>query len=282
MLDFGRSVSRDDERHERVCLLGSRMQQEAAPTAPVQVSIVIPVYNEAQRIQLTLAELLDYLNTTKRTAEIVVVDDGSTDATPDLVEQMMDEAATLSLIRLPHGGKAHAVLEGLRSASGMIVGFMDADLATPLETLEPTLERLKGDTDIVIASREGDGSIRIGEPWYRHAMGRIFNWIVRTSLLPGVQDSQCGFKFMTRAARDDILPRMRLYTSDVTTSQPRVTAFDVELLYIARVLGKQVHVIPVTWRYGNHSKVNPVRDTFQNLQDVVAVWVNGKRGLYRS
>ncbi len=265
-----------------MCLLGSRSDQEAESTSPPHVSIVIPVYNESQRITSTLHEVADWLRTAECSAELLIVDDGSTDATPDLVNDLSTDMPCLRLIRIPHGGKARAVLNGLGSATGAIVGFMDADLATPLDTLHPAMEALETGADVVVGSREGTGSTRIGEPWYRHAMGRVFNAIVRWTLLPAVQDSQCGFKFMTRGARDQILPRVRLYTFEAAVSQPRVTAFDVELLYIARVLGMTVRVIPVTWKYGNHSKVNPLHDTLHNLADVAKVWVNGKRGLYRS
>lgn len=282
MLDFLWSTDHCPERTRGCWLLGSRIDQETESTNPVQVSIVIPVYNEARRIAATLEEIVAYLADAHCRAEILVVDDGSTDATPDLVDAIAVEHPSIRLVRLPHGGKARAVLSGMGEASGDIVGFMDADLATPLSTLKPALEALRQDTDVVIASREGAGSNRVGEPWYRHAMGRVFNGLVRVALLPSIQDSQCGFKFMTREARDRILPRVRLYTADATVTQPRVTAFDVELLYIARVLGMSIHIIPVTWKYGNHSKVNPIRDTLQNLEDVVKVWVNGKRGLYRT
>lgn len=245
------------------------------------VSIVIPVYNESHRIGLTLARLATFLNDADMTAEVIVADDGSTDATRDLVRTSTAPLTELRLLELPHGGKARAVLAGLREASGGIVGFMDADLATPLPTLGIATERIGGGADVVIGSREGDGSHRIGEPEYRHMMGRVFNGLVRLLLLPGIDDTQCGFKFMTRDARDRVLPLVRLYQDDAPVSQPRVTAFDVELLYIARELGLDIDVVPVTWSYGTSSKVNPVRDTLQNLRDVIQVWLNGRRGLYR-
>lgn len=263
-------------------LLGSRIDQDTGSTLTSSLSIVIPVYNESQRIVQTLEDLLAYLDDTGIAGDIITVDDGSTDNTADLVDAKSKQDGRVRIVRLAHGGKARAVLSGLRQATGAFVGFMDADLATPLSTLSPTLSALQIGSDVVIASREGSGSSRLGEPWYRHAMGRVFNGIVRLTLLPSIQDSQCGFKFMTRAARDQILSKVRLYASDEVVDQPRVTAFDVELLYIARVLGLSVKIIPVTWRYGDQSKVNPIRDTLQNLEDVLKVWVNGRRGLYRS
>lgn len=261
--------------------MGSRTEQETESTSPSLVSIVIPVYNEANRIASTLHNVAAWVRASTCRAEIIVVDDGSSDDTAELVKAQAETMPSMRLIELPHGGKARAVLAGLRVANGDFVGFMDADLATPLSTLNPTLDALQSDADVVIGSREGTGASRIGEPWYRHAMGRVFNGLVRWTLLPGIQDSQCGFKFMSRDARDRILPRIRLYTSEQTVAQARVTAFDVELLYIARLLDMTIRVIPVAWEYGNHSKVNPVTDTLQNIEDVAKVWINGTRGIYQ-
>jgi glycosyltransferase involved in cell wall biosynthesis len=261
--------------------LGSRSEQETESTCPPLVSIVVPVYNEAHRIAATLDAVDAWVRASACRAEILVADDGSTDDTADIVNQYVPATPWVHLIELPHGGKARAVLAGLRMARGDIVGFMDADLATPLSTLHTALDVLQKGADVVIGSREGPGASRVGEPWYRHAMGRVFNSLVRWTLLPGIQDSQCGFKFMTRDARDRILPRVRLYTSEQTVAQARVTAFDVELLFIARLRDMTVHIIPVAWEYGNQSKVNPVADTLQNLEDVARVWLNGKRGLYQ-
>lgn len=244
------------------------------------VSIVIPVYNESDRITATLEELARFLETAPFHAEIIIADDGSNDDSLQMISEHAEHFAILRVLELPHGGKARAVLAGLAAAEGDIIGFMDADLATPLRTLIEAVERLARGDDVVIGSREGAGSQRIGEPSYRHVMGRVFNTVVRLSLLPDIDDTQCGFKFMTRDARDRILPLVQLYASDETVTQPRVTAFDVELLYIARRLGLTIGVIPVTWAYGTNSKVNPVRDTLQNLRDVLQVWLNGKRGRY--
>jgi glycosyltransferase involved in cell wall biosynthesis len=232
------------------------------------------------RIGDSLDELADYVRNNDDSTEVIIVDDGSTDNTPALVEDRRSSFEHLRLIRLTHGGKARAVLAGLEVATGDIVGFMDADLATPLDELSNVFARIEGSAAVVIGSREEPGSIRIGEPGYRHVMGRAFNFIVRTLLLPTIHDSQCGFKFMTRDARDQILPGMRLYSSQSQLEAPQVTAFDVELLYIARQRDLKIVAIPVTWSYGTHSKVNPIRDTFQNIRDVGRVWLNGKRGLY--
>ncbi len=249
---------------------------------PVRVSIVIPVYNESRRIADTIEAIAAFLAGTSLDPEVIVADDGSTDDTREIVARLLPSLPSARLLELPHGGKARAVLAGLADAGGDIVGFMDADLATPLPTLLAAIDRIAGGADIVIGSREGPESIRIGEPEYRHLMGRIFNWIVRTTLLPGIEDTQCGFKFGRREAWERILPLVRLYRNASEVKQARVTAFDVELLYIARRLGLCIDVLPVTWSYGTSSKVNPIRDTLQNLRDVAQVWLNGRRGRYEA
>src|SRR5690606_6653572 len=178
-------------------------------------------------------------------------------------------------------GKASAVLAGLERASGDIAGFMDIDLATPLDAWLEARKAIHEGAGVAIGSREGIGAQRVDEPWYRHVMGRIFNALVRALLLPGIHDTQCGFKFFSRETLDDVLPRTLLYRDAGVVRIPKVTAFDVELLFIARQHGHQIAVIPVTWHYGDQSKVNPLTDTLQNVRDVLAVRLNGWLGKYR-
>jgi hypothetical protein len=183
-------------------------------------------------------------------------------------------------VREQHLGKANAVLAGLQETQGAYAGFCDVDLATPLATWDECNRAFERGADVAIASREGRGAIRVGEPWYRHVMGRAFNVMIRVLLLPRIDDTQCGFKFFSRNALDDILPRCQLYRDAEVVVRPRVTAFDVELLYIARRLHLEIAVIPITWTYGEHTKVNPLTDTIQNLGDVLRVRWNGWRGKY--
>lgn len=245
------------------------------------VSVIIPVYNESSRVAVSLERVRDYFVEATVNPEIIVVDDGSTDDTVARAEAFAAGNPCVRVIAEPHRGKASAVLAGMSAATGDIVGFMDVDLATPLATWEACKRALDSGAGVAIASREGDGADRVGEPGYRHVMGRIFNGLVRLLLLPGIHDTQCGFKFFSREAIDDILPRQRLYRDAGEVRNPRVTAFDVELLFIARQLGYEIVVIPVTWQYGEHSKVNPVTDTLQNLRDVLTVRLYGWRGAYR-
>jgi glycosyltransferase involved in cell wall biosynthesis len=263
---------------KQVSTAGSTDQNDQ-PDSPY-LSIVIPVYNESDRIADSLLTLSRWVQAQRFPVEVIVVDDGSEDATVAQAQRHVARYPFVRVLDRPHRGKANAVLEGLADARGSIVGFMDVDLATPLDTWTQCRAAFDSGADVAIASREGQGSSRIGEPAYRHAMGRVFNAIVRLLLLPGVHDTQCGFKFFTRTAVDAILPRCRLYSDSVVVTRPRVTAFDVELLYISRKLGFRIAVIPVSWTYGQHTKVNPVTDTLQNARDVLMVRWYGWRGHY--
>ena len=248
--------------------------------ATPHLSIVIPVYNEENRIQASLDVLIEWISERDEQTEVLVVDDGSTDGTLAIAQATATIHRHIRVLSEEHLGKANAVLSGLAEARGTYAGFCDVDLATPLSTWEQCQTAFINGARVAIASREGAGAIRVGEPWYRHAMGRAFNGLIRLLLLPGIHDTQCGFKFFTREAITTILPRCQLYRDATVVQRPRVTAFDVELLYIARRQNLDIAVIPITWTYGEHTKVNPLTDTLQNLRDVIEVRWNGWRGRY--
>lgn len=253
---------------------------DAGSLSSPPVSVVIPVYNEQDRIGDALTAIWTYFDELGTEADIIVADDGSSDNTTVIAAAYANTHPGIRILHLDHGGKAKAVLAGLHAAHHPIAGFMDVDLATPLSTWEACRDAFATGSDIVIASREGVGAVRVGEPVYRHFMGRVFNGMVRLLLLPGIDDTQCGFKFFTQHALETIIPRCKLYTEHDVTTKPRVTAFDVELLSIARRHGLRTTIVPITWHYGAHSKVNPIRDTIQNFRDVLAVRVNLWRGHY--
>lgn len=253
----------------------------ASASCQLLLSIVVPVFNEEDRLEPCIREILAFFEQNRMAGEVLIVDDGSTDATLALADALASRFESVRALGEAHRGKARAVISGLRAANGTFVGFCDVDLATPLDTWLACHRAFATGVQVTIASREGPGATRIGEPWYRHAMGRVFNGLTRALLLPGIHDTQCGFKFFTREAIGAILPRCQLYAEASILSRPRVTAFDVELLYIARRQGFRIAVIPVTWTYGAHSKINPITDTLQNLRDVLTVRWYGWRGRYR-
>ncbi len=253
---------------------------------------MIPGYNEEHRLPQTLNKVIAYLQARGRPSEILVVDDGSTDRTPAVVEEVAATRAARSpgghatpairLIRNEHRGKAFAVRTGMLAAGGRFVLFSDADGATPIEEADKLLSHLEQGVDVAIASREGKEAQRFGEPWHRHLMGRVFNLIVQALAIPGIHDTQCGFKAFRREAARDLFENMLLYRLD--TNAPvqgaMLTGFDVEILFMARKWGYRIVEVPVHWSYGAESKVHPVKDSWRNLRDVLLVRWNDLRGRY--
>jgi len=151
-----------------------------------------------------------------------------------------------------------------------VVVFCDADFSMPVEEVRDLCSSIESGADIAIASREAPGSRRIGEPWRRHFMGRVFNWLVRVLALPGLSDSQCGFKAFRREVAMDLFRRQVIDG----------WAFDVEVLFIARRRGYSVKEVPITWRYDPSSRVRPVRDTLSMLGELIRLRLNAARGRY--
>jgi len=251
-------------------------------TPDLYLSVVVPAYNEERRLPETLQKITSFLQGKTYAADIIVVDDGSADATARLVEGMAATNPMLRLIRNDHHGKAYAVRTGMLAATGRYVLFTDADGATPIEETDKLLPRLEAESDVVIASREGVGALRHGEPRFRHFMGRVFNLIVRTLAVPGVQDTQCGFKAFRREAAQDLFGHMQLYGQVAGTVRgAMLTGFDVEILFLARKWGYRIAEMPVQWYYGAESKVNPLKDSWRNLLDVLRVRWNDLGGRYK-
>lgn len=209
------------------------------------------------------------------------MDDGSADGTTRVVQEFVERHPTVRLIKNDHRGKGYTVRTGMLAAAGHIVLFSDADLSTPIEDIEKLLPWFERGYDIVIGSREGAGARREHEPIYRHIMGRVFNGVVQLLTVRGIQDTQCGFKAFRDDVARDVFSRMLLYGAD--SKQVRggmVTAFDVEALFIGAKSGYRIKEVPVEWRYGTETKVNPLKDSWRNFRDVVQVRLNDARGLY--
>jgi glycosyltransferase involved in cell wall biosynthesis len=248
------------------------------PTAPrpssaadqnLQLSIVIPAYNEESRLPATLEQVLAYLDRQELTFEVLAVDDGSSDRTTELVKLITARDARLRLLREPHRGKGAAVRAGALAASGRAVVFCDADLSNPVEELL-RLPRQLETAEVVIGSREGEGARRVGEPGYRHLMGRVFNWFVRTLAVGGIQDTQCGLKCFRGSIARELFSRQTIDGF----------GFDVEILFLARKRGYRIQEVPITWRHVPRSRVDPVKDTLRMLSDVVRVRINDLLGRY--
>jgi dolichyl-phosphate beta-glucosyltransferase len=208
------------------------------------LSVVIPAYNEARRLGATLGKVRAHLAARGTSHEILVVDDGSTDGTSGVA--LAEGGAVRVLRHEPNRGKGCAVRRGMLDATGERRLMTDADLSTPIEELAKLEAALDGGFDVAIGSRAVEGArIEVRQPAYREAMGRLFNRLVRALLLPGLADTQCGFKLFTAAAAERSFGACRLDGF----------SFDVEALYVARRRGLRVAEVPVVWRNDAASRV---------------------------
>ncbi len=213
------------------------------------LTIVLPAYNEAERIGPALDELFGYLGRSDVAGlpdriEVLVIDDGSSDATAALVEARpeatagADARASLRVLTVPHGGKGAAVQAGMLNTKADLVVFADADMATPPDQLSKLVAAL-ADHDVALGSRiQADGSdMRMSQPPYRRALGKVFHTVASIWVTGPVKDTQCGFKGFTREAGHDLFAMQRI----------RSIVFDVELIYLARRRGYRIAIVPVQW-----------------------------------
>jgi dolichyl-phosphate beta-glucosyltransferase len=235
---------------------------------PITLSIVIPAFNEAGRITATLDQLGTCLTGQPWDWEIRVVDDGSVDRTGAIVEAAARANPRIVLQREPHRGKGGAVKAGLIAARGDYRFLCDADLSMPPSELPRFLPPVLTAFDVAIGSREGAGARRVGEPWRRHVVGRIFNFAIRWLVVPGIADTQCGFKMFTADSVRAIFPHVTLDG----------WAFDVEALCIARALGLRIVEVPIEWHHHAQSQVSVLRDSWPMLRDLLRTRARARRG----
>jgi glycosyltransferase involved in cell wall biosynthesis len=248
-------------------LAPSASQIEGSPV----LSIVIPAFNEAASIERTLRELRNYVDRLGLAWELIVVDDGSSDRTNAIVEQAAAGDRRIRLIRGGRGGKGKAIQRGMLEARGAWRFMADADLAMPPDNLDRFLDAVgvPPAPHIVIGSREAPGSRRVGEHWLRHLIGRVFNAHVRLFALPGITDTQCGFKLFSAGAAEALFPRLTISGF----------AFDVELLMLARRAGFDVREVGIVWHGRADSRVAVSRGAAA-FGDVLRVRWNAWAGRY--
>ncbi|MFH1591152.1 MAG: dolichyl-phosphate beta-glucosyltransferase [archaeon] len=235
----------------------------------ISLSVVIPAFNEEQRLKESLLRIISFLKRQKGTSEILVVDDGSTDRTATVAKSASPLVKVLSVPE--NRGKGHAVRAGMLAAKGMRILFSDADLSTPIEDLA-LLERHLKSHDIVIGSRNLSGSmVETKQPWYRQLAGKLFSLFTRIVILPGIKDTQCGFKLFSKSAARVIFSRARLDGF----------AFDVEALYLARKLKYRIAEVPVHWYNSPQSKVRMFADPFKMALSIFGIYGNDLFGRYR-
>lgn len=232
-------------------------------TSDINLSLVVPAYNEEKRIENPVDQVVHYLRDHFNQWELIYSDDGSTDGTQAKLLNMKEKYPEIKVVTVPKNkGKGSAVRVGMKAATGNVVLFSDTDFSTPIEETERLLHFLRNGYDVAIASRGLSASqVEIHQAWPREMMGKLFNILLRSLLPLNFMDTQCGFKMFSRKAVDIILPKMRLDGF----------AFDVEMLIIAQANQLQIAEVPVIWRNVLDSRVQPIRNSLEMIRDILIV-----------
>ncbi len=234
------------------------------------LSIIIPAYNEERRLPGTLEQIVNFLSSQDYPAEVIIVENGSSDRTLEIAQQF---ASVYSIIRVFHSnerGKGMAVRQGMLEAQGEYRFMCDADLSMPISEIKHFLPPALNGFDIAIGSREAPGAVRYHEPAYRHIGGRLINLAIRLLALPGLNDSQCGFKCFRGTAAEDVFRKQTMSG----------WSFDIEILFIARLHCYHIVEVPIPWYFNPESKLSAIQDAVRMLRDILMIRVNALKGAY--
>jgi len=234
------------------------------------LSLIIPAHNEEARLPGTLQQVLDFLSAQPYQSEVLVVENASHDRTLQVAQEFAQRYPRLRVLQCPQRGKGFAVRQGMLAARGEYRFMCDADLAMPASEISRFLPPTLTGVDIAIASREAPGAIRSHEPLYRHLIGRAYNFLTRLWLLPGLQDTQCGYKCFRGTVVDELFSRQTLGG----------WSFDVEILFIARRRGLRIVEVPISWAYIPGSKVSVIKSSLRVVVELLTIRLNGWRGVY--
>ena len=227
------------------------------------LSVVIPAYNEENRLPATLKEIISHLDQGNADYEIIIVEDGSTDNTQLKLEEIRSNNSRIRILQnKKNKGKGFSVKKGVLAAQGEYILFCDADGSTPISELDKLLTKLDAGYDIAIGSRGlKESQIRVRQTFYREYMGKIFNGLVRLLTVPGIADTQCGFKCFKRDVAQELF----------TLQKIKRFSFDVEVLYLAQKKGFKIAEVPVTWMNSPESRVDLIKDSLRMLIDVLRI-----------
>ena len=245
------------------------------------LSVIIPAYNEEPNFKKgALDQVSKYLSKQQYSWEVLVVDDGSEDSTAALCADFARKHNNFRVIKNPHQGKAETVKAGVRQAKGEYILFTDFDQSTPISELEKLLPFFE-EFDIVIGSRQLPGAKREKEPIYRHLMGLVFNLLVQVIAVRGIWDTQAGFKCFKKDVAKILFEKLKVYGKGKKVKGALVTAFDVELLFIAKKHNYKIKEVPIIWHHEATSRVSPIKDSLRMLRDVLRIRLNDLRALYK-
>ncbi|MCA0456430.1 MAG: glycosyltransferase family 2 protein [Chloroflexi bacterium] len=237
---------------------------------PPLLSIVIPAHNEEFRLPPSLEQIDAFLKTQPYEAEVIIVENGSTDRTVEVSQAFAATHPYVRVIEAAVRGKGLAVKEGMLVAKGDFRFICDADLSMRIDDLPQFLPPQTGDADIIIASREGKGANRVGEPALRHFIGRVNNLIIKLTAVNGFEDTQCGFKMFSREAAEDLF----------RVQQMVGIGFDIELLFVAKKRGYKIKQVPITWYFDADSRMRLIGDSLNLLVEIWQIRRNWFWGVY--
>lgn len=245
------------------------------------LSVVIPSFNEMNNIKRGVLEtVIAYLQKQKYIWEVVLTDDGSTDGTLNILHDFAKKYPQVKVQANIHAGKGPTVKAGMLAATGEWRLFTDFDQSTPIAEVEKFWLYAQSGYDVVIGSREMVGSIRDDEPIHRHVMGRAFNILVQILAIPGILDTQCGFKLFSARATDALFPKMAVYGKQSERGDAFTGAFDVELLFLAKKFNFKIREVPIEWHHKETNRVSPIKDSLRMLIDIVKIRSAEIRGAY--
>ena len=234
------------------------------------LSIIIPAHNEEARLPDTLQQVLEFTQKQEYSIEVIVVENGSHDRTLQIAQEFARGFPELRVLRSELSGKGRAVHMGMLAARGEYRFMCDADFSMPVTEINRFLPPMLNGYDIAIASREAPGAVRYNEPAYRHLVGRVYNAMIRLLALPGLNDTQCGFKCFRGEVVEVLFPKQTLSG----------WSFDVEVLFIARRMGYRIVEVPIPYYFDTGSKIRVWRDSVSMGTDLLKIRANAWRGLY--
>lgn len=235
------------------------------------LSIIIPAYNEEHRLPNTLKQAANFLNSQPYRSEVIIVENGSTDKTLEIAQRFSRENPGFQVLHEEKSGKGLAVQRGMLAARGEYRFMCDADFSMPVDQINRFFPPVLRNFDVAIASREAPGAIRFHEPQHRHLGGRLLNLLIRLLVLPGLHDTQCGFKCFTAQAAETLFRNQTL----------EGWSFDIEILFLARKLGLSIIEVPIPWYFNPESKLNLAKDAIKMSLDILKIRQNDLQGVYK-